>query len=1206
MEKVINIGGRLHNPVVGGAVTGANEIKDDTKGKMQNVINQETDAELVRLDEAKQEKLTFDQMPTEGSTNPVTSGGVYAADAALQQAIEAILLLIPSAASALNQLADKSFVNSSISTATATFRGTYNVVTDLGLTIDATHQQIAEALGASISTADNNDYCYVQVPINSESSDIRRTERYKFNGTAWGYEYDLNTSGYTAAQWAAINSGITAALVGDLNDIKSYIPAEATALNKLADMAYVVAQIIANIPAFKGQFTTLSELQAVQSPKAGDFGIVRTKDNDGQDLFTFYQYLNDSWNVYYILSRHPQRKPASTGVNGDYPFNGMGLIELPMNMREGWMNDTWLYYPVNGIVYLLYSWNFQLYAIYNSGTQEGLGLDNNLVVKPVNYNISDISEIVGNRYLPFTEEGGVYTITKPDSSTITSTDLNNTTIINYNAPSYKGVNVLTQDMMSAANTKYVIKYDYTLAEDIIVPANCVLEFDGGSISGAHTLTGNNTGIEAGLVKIFGTDATLIGDYKVNLVYPEWFGAIGDNVNNDTVAMQKAVDATCWRYTNIRTVLLTEGKTYKITSAINVYPFSSIVSNVDGYINNKPVIHQSANEDILCLIKYDEAKPQSILIKNVVLKGNGYVGAAITHDNETDYIANINLENVFFQNVMYGIYSTVSVISLRLIGVSTDSRIPGNPRHTVGVGVYIDTDDYMSDLLMRNCYFAYNKAAGVIIKCRNRLTDNILIEDTAFEFNGCETTGQYYSEYGSSGLYLDFYDSNDSNSAVLNGGKVVINNCYFETNYPLTTEVTDLGGYHNSERSKDYSVLTTGTGYRYLSNPDEDNTAELVIKAKANLFDVIVTNTHFASQYQTIAVVCTCNLVMEDCAFEHPGSGNYDASGVFSLPNSFYGEAIVKYIEPNNPSLWFRYNHLYKTIPIVGHKDVFMRFIDRTPKIMSIPGSYPKGNYHIDAPIFDNFTEYSAGGTNALTISNRKDVYVDTKPSPDSIAGLGIKDAPYRGVDRALTTGITTLNGRDNFIIRCCKNSTIGPLSDHRHIYIPFNLTGETGAILNLSAKKLHLYNGNYMISDIRMTNWQDGSIILHDATLNFKNVVFDCENHTYLAGRASVHTDGNCAVYIDSCSVTQDEGLAQQTIKTVKKLGGTLKTFVNNTQNVLYETDATALNSGTTRPSNLTDSDIGFMFFDISIQPNGKPIYYAGNNVWVDATGTTV
>lgn len=216
MAKKVIVGGRIESKEVGGIVTGAAEILDDSKGKKQSVINQETDSELLRLDQSKQDNLTFDNAPTEGSNNPVKSGGVYAADKALSDAIEAILLLIPGAASALNKLVDMATMNSSISTATATFKGTYNVVTDLELAIDATHEQIAAALGNIISTADNNDYAFVQVPVSAESTDIRRTERYKFNGTAWGYEYDLNTSGFTAAQWAAINSGITLALVGKL------------------------------------------------------------------------------------------------------------------------------------------------------------------------------------------------------------------------------------------------------------------------------------------------------------------------------------------------------------------------------------------------------------------------------------------------------------------------------------------------------------------------------------------------------------------------------------------------------------------------------------------------------------------------------------------------------------------------------------------------------------------------------------------------------------------------------------------------------------------------------------------------------------------------------------------------------------------------------------------------------------------------------
>lgn len=217
MAKRIKLPGRAESAEVGGVVAGANTIYDDAKGKMQDVVNSEVDAELVRLNESKQDNLTFDNAPTEGSQNPVTSGGVYTADKALSDAIEAILLLIPSAASALNQLADKSFVNSSIATATATFRGTYNLVSDLHLTVNATHEQIAAALDVLLIGADNNDYLFVQIPTSDTApTEISKTERYKFNGTAWSFEYDLNNSGFTAAQWAAINSGITSVLVHKL------------------------------------------------------------------------------------------------------------------------------------------------------------------------------------------------------------------------------------------------------------------------------------------------------------------------------------------------------------------------------------------------------------------------------------------------------------------------------------------------------------------------------------------------------------------------------------------------------------------------------------------------------------------------------------------------------------------------------------------------------------------------------------------------------------------------------------------------------------------------------------------------------------------------------------------------------------------------------------------------------------------------------
>lgn len=122
------------------------------------------------------------------------------AEQTLQTAIDAINGKIPAQATSQNQLADKAFVNSSVSTATADFKGTYNSLEDL--------EQV---------TANANDYAFV---IANDAAGNTLYKRYKWvEGTGWTWEYDLNNSSFTQAQWAAIQSGITAALVTKLSDL---------------------------------------------------------------------------------------------------------------------------------------------------------------------------------------------------------------------------------------------------------------------------------------------------------------------------------------------------------------------------------------------------------------------------------------------------------------------------------------------------------------------------------------------------------------------------------------------------------------------------------------------------------------------------------------------------------------------------------------------------------------------------------------------------------------------------------------------------------------------------------------------------------------------------------------------------------------------------------------------------------------------------
>ena len=61
----------------------------------------------------------------------------------------------------------KEYIDDLVSSDSATFRGTYNEVSDLELTPAATRTEIATALASAVSTADNNDYAFVQIPTDA-------------------------------------------------------------------------------------------------------------------------------------------------------------------------------------------------------------------------------------------------------------------------------------------------------------------------------------------------------------------------------------------------------------------------------------------------------------------------------------------------------------------------------------------------------------------------------------------------------------------------------------------------------------------------------------------------------------------------------------------------------------------------------------------------------------------------------------------------------------------------------------------------------------------------------------------------------------------------------------------------------------------------------------------------------------------------------
>ena len=209
--------------------------------------------------------------PTIQDLSEIRSGAAKGATA-LQQSditpvendIDAIEAKIPSAASASNQLADKNFVNSSIATNTATFKGTYNSLAEL----------------QAVTGATNNDYGFV---IEYDQQGNEYYDRYKYNGTAWIFEYKIESTPFTAAQWAAIQSGITS---GDVAKLAA-LPTKAQ-LDALLDAKQDVINDLATIRSGASAGATAYQKPSGGIPKSDLASAVQTSLNKADSALQSY------------------------------------------------------------------------------------------------------------------------------------------------------------------------------------------------------------------------------------------------------------------------------------------------------------------------------------------------------------------------------------------------------------------------------------------------------------------------------------------------------------------------------------------------------------------------------------------------------------------------------------------------------------------------------------------------------------------------------------------------------------------------------------------------------------------------------------------------------------------------------------------------------------------------------------------------------
>lgn len=265
------------------------------------------------------------------------------ADTALDTRVTAIEDKIPAQATAENKLADKDFVNSSIATATATFRGTFETL---------------EALKAA--QADKNDYAFW---VHKDEDGNTCYDKYTYTGTEWLFEYRLNNSSFTAAQWAALNSGVTADVIKALQDADK-ANAKAIADEKVERIAAVNAEATNREDADDALQENIDKKQDIIS----DLATIRTQAAHGQTAFNWGDHKMAGYVKPFVITI---TRDGST----ENPYRVVGDIDVN-DVRNALNANNLILLKDNGNIYpLTYAYDdeediyLQFFTIYGDGNE---------------------------------------------------------------------------------------------------------------------------------------------------------------------------------------------------------------------------------------------------------------------------------------------------------------------------------------------------------------------------------------------------------------------------------------------------------------------------------------------------------------------------------------------------------------------------------------------------------------------------------------------------------------------------------------------------------------------------------------------------------------------------------------------------------------------------------------------------------------------
>lgn len=290
----------------------------------------------------------------------------------------------------------------------------------------------------------------------------------------------------------------------------------------------------------------------------------------------------------------------------------------------------------------------------------------------LNSNVVDNSGIALDSNNKISIKDGGVTGSKLNSGIVNTDDLsidnNKLQLADRGTTSGMGMIILRKDQSFASqltqtNTIYVIRYIFTLTGDVIIPANCVLEFDGGSISGGgNTITGQNTKIEY-FGPIF-NNIIISGTWDVPVIRSSMYMNISGTVEN-TDNDNKLRQLFNFQNSNIDNTVIIESGNYYVSCATSEDIPITLSNNTHLIIDGK-IILRANNFNGYCIINIPTGS------ENIQISGDGYIigdryihtgtagehGHCIVVGSSNNVTKNITIKNVHINNAWGdGIYYT---------------------------------------------------------------------------------------------------------------------------------------------------------------------------------------------------------------------------------------------------------------------------------------------------------------------------------------------------------------------------------------------------------------------------------------------------------------------------------------------------------------------------------------------------------------------